>query len=172
MLQALRATGAALVAWFSDDPVLFEHSYGPVVDLYDLVLHCGGAPVLRFYEERFGRPTGVNLPFWTDHTAFPVVHGARPAETDVLFLGNMVGPVRRWRYDALAAMEHEVTVFGQVGEDPAGLGGGFLDAEHEVVQAGARARVALNIPQVFADHRGQPTWFPGLDALGAFELPS
>ncbi|MFB1427801.1 hypothetical protein ACEUE7_05830 [Micrococcus endophyticus] len=172
VLQALRATGAVLVAWFSDDPVLFEHSYGPVVDLYDLVLHCGGAPVLRFYEERFGRPTGVNLPFWTDHTAFPVVHGARPAETDVLFLGNMVGPVRRWRYDALAAMEHEVTVFGQVGEDPAGLGGGFLDAEHEVVQAGARARVALNIPQVFADHRGQPTWFPGLDALGAFELPS
>ena len=79
VLRLLRGTGAQLAVWLSDDPVLFEHSYGPVIDLYDLVMHCGDARVLRFHEERAGRPTGVNIPFWTDHTAFPRVHGALPA---------------------------------------------------------------------------------------------
>lgn len=172
VLQALRGTGAVLAAWLSDDPVLFEHSYGPVVELYDLVLHCGNEEVLRFYERRFGRPTGVNFPFWTDHVAFPAVYGQLEPETTVLFLGNVTGPVRRARYDQLAAMGHPVTIYGRVGPDPAGLGGGFLDSEAEVADAARRAQVALNIPQFFRDHRGQPTWFPGLDELGYFDLPS
>lgn len=172
VLRLLRGTGAQLAVWLSDDPVLFEHSYGPVIDLYDLVMHCGDARVLRFHEERAGRPTGVNIPFWTDHTAFPRVHGALPAEADVLFLGNVTGPVRRRRYEQLAAMESRVRIHGAVGDDPAGLGGGYLDTDAEVVAAAARVRTALNIPQVFADHRGTDTWFPGLDRLGSFEVPS
>lgn len=172
VLRLLRGTGAQLAVWLSDDPVLFEHSYGPVMDLYDLVMHCGDARVLRFHEERAGRPTGVNIPFWTDHTAFPRVHGALPAEADVLFLGNVTGPVRRRRYEQLAAMESRVRIHGAVGDDPAGLGGGYLDTDAEVAAAAARVRTALNIPQVFADHRGTDTWFPGLDRLGSFEVPS
>ncbi|QCU78355.1 hypothetical protein E7744_09395 [Citricoccus sp. SGAir0253] len=172
VLRELRGTGAALAVWFSDDPVPFELSYGPAVDLYDLVLHCGNERVLRFYEERFGRPTGVNFPFWTDHEAFPAVYGRQEPDTTALFLGNVAGPVRRGRYDLLAGMRHPVRIFGQAGEDPAGLGGGFLDTDAEVVRAGSRARVALNIPQFFRDHRGLRTWFPGLEGLGFFDLPS
>ena len=172
VLAALRATGGQLATWLSDDPVLYGLSYRSAPEDYDLVLHCGDARVLAFYEEQVGRPTGVNLPFWTDHIAFPHVYGRRPAEATVMFLGNLAGPVRRRRYEQLAAMRHDVRVYGSVEEDPAGLSAGFLDTDAEVVAAGARARLALNIPQFFADHRGSPTWFDGLDALGRFELPS
>ncbi|REE02756.1 glycosyltransferase family 4 protein [Citricoccus muralis] len=172
VLQALRGTGAVVAAWLSDDPVLFKDSYGPVIDLYDLILHCGNESVLRFYEQRFGRPTGVNFPFWTDHAAFPAVYGRHEPESTVMFLGNMVGPVRRARYEQLAAMGHSVRVYGRMEADPAGMGGGFLDSDAEVAEAGGRARVALNIPQFFSAYRGQPTWFPGLEDLGHFDLPS
>lgn len=172
VLQALRGTGAVVAAWLSDDPVLFKDSYGPVIDLYDLILHCGNESVLRFYEQRFGRPTGVNFPFWTDHAAFPAVYGQHEPESTVMFLGNMVGPVRRARYEQLAAMGHSVRVYGRMEADPAGMGGGFLDSDAEVAEAGGRARVALNIPQFFSAYRGQPTWFPGLEDLGHFDLPS
>ncbi|WP_313823356.1 hypothetical protein [Citricoccus sp.] len=172
VLQALRGTGAVVAAWLSDDPVLFKDSYGPIVDLYDLILHCGNESVLRFYEQRFGRPTGVNFPFWTDHAAFPAVYGRHQPESTVMFLGNMVGPVRRARYEQLAAMGHSVRVYGRMEADPAGLGGGFLDSDAEVAEAGGRARVALNIPQFFSAYRGQPTWFPGLENLSHFDLPS
>ncbi len=172
VLQALRGTGAVVAAWLSDDPVLFKDSYGPVIDLYDLILHCGNESVLRFYEQRFGRPTGVNFPFWTDHVAFPAVYGQHEPESTVMFLGNMVGPVRRARYEQLAAMGHSVRVYGRMEADPAGMGGGFLDSDAEVAEAGGRAQVALNIPQFFSAYRGQPTWFPGLEDLGHFDLPS
>lgn len=172
ILQALRGTGAQLAVWFSDDPVLFDLTYGPVLELYDLVLHCGNEAVLRFYQERFGRPTGVNFPFWTDHQAFPTVYGTQEPQTTALFLGNVAGPVRQARYEQLAGMNHPVRIFGQVDEDPAGLWGGFLDTDREVVEEGSRTRVALNIPQFFPDHRGLGTWFPGLDELGSFDLPS
>ncbi|XKH54510.1 hypothetical protein LG284_05845 [Citricoccus nitrophenolicus] len=172
VLQALRGTGAVVATWLSDDPVLFKDSYGPVIDLYDLVLHCGNESVLRFYEQRFRRPTGVNFPFWTDHAAFPAVYGQHEPESTVMFLGNMVGPVRRARYEQLAAMGHSVRVYGRMEADPAGMGGGFLDSDAEVAEAGGQARVALNIPQFFSAYRGQPTWFPGLEDLGHFDLPS
>lgn len=172
VLRRLRSTGAALAVWLSDDPVLFDLSYGPVIDHYDLILHCGTERVLQFYADRFNRPTGVNFPFWTDHTAFPVVYGRHPAESTAVFLGNVAGPVRRRRYEQLAALQTDVRIFGQVGDDPAGLGGGFLDTDREVSQALGRTKIALNIPQFFRDHRGLQTWFPGLDELGHFDLPS
>ena len=58
LLRRAKSTGAKLVVWLSDDPVLWDLTYGPVLDEYDLVLHCGTERVLRFYEEQFGRPTG------------------------------------------------------------------------------------------------------------------
>lgn len=172
VLERLRATGARLAVWLSDDPVLFGLSYGVSVDRYDLVLHCGNERVLQFYEDRFGRPTGVNFPFWTDHVAFPRVYGDHPPESTVMFLGNVVGPLRERRYAQLAGMRHSVRVFGRTGEDPAGIGGGYLDTEQEVLAAGARSRLALSIPQFFRDHHGQPSWFEGLGDLGHFDLPS
>lgn len=136
------------------------------------MLHCGTTNVLQHYEDFFGRPTGVNFPFWTDHEAFPYVWGREAPESDVLFLGNVHDAVRRRRYFAIGQMQADVRIHGNTGTDYLGLGGGYLDTDAEVVSAGAAARIALNIPQFFEDHRGLPTWFPGLDKLGFFEYPS
>ena len=172
LLSRLRSGGAGLAVWLSDDPVLFHLSYAPLLESYDLVLHCGTADVLQHYEDFFGRPTGVNFPFWTDHDAFPYVWGSEAPESSAVFLGNVHDHVRRKRYFALGAMKTNVRIHGNVGTDYLGLSGGYLDSDAEVVNAGARAQVAINIPQFFKDHRGLPTWFPGLDQLGFFEYPS
>lgn len=172
LMERMQRRGIKLAAWFSDDPVLFDLTYGPVVEQYDLVLHCGNAEVLRFYERQFGRPTGVNVPFWTDHDVFPRVWGTEDPASDALFLGNVQDEVRRQRYFDLAQLQSSVTVYGNVGNDYYGLSGGYLDSDAEVVAAGARARVALSVPQFFVNHRGLRTWFPGLDTLGFFEYPS
>jgi hypothetical protein len=172
LLERARRSPATLVAWFSDDPVLYQLSYGPVVDAYDLVLHCGGEAVLRFYEERHGRPTGVNFPFWTDTTAFPPVYGSREPETTAMFLGNVHNEVRRRRYLDLGRLRTPLRIHGLVGRDYHRLSGGYLDSDAEVVDAGSRVRVGINIPQYFADRAGLPTWFPGLDELGFFQFPS
>lgn len=172
LLQRAKSTGAKLIVWLSDDPVLWDLTYGPVLEDYDLVLHCGTERVLSFYEEQFGRPTGVNFPFWTDSIAFPYVFGNEERETQALFLGNVHDTVRRRRYFDLGSLTSSVRIHGGVGTDYYNLWGGFLDSDQEVVQAGARAAVAINIPQYFKDHRGLETWFPGLDRLGFFQYPS
>lgn len=172
LLRKLKRTGATTIAWFSDDPVLFDLSYGPVLTEYDLVLHCGNESVLRFYENFFGYPTGVNFPFWTDHVAFPATWGSREADTDLLFLGNVHDPVRRERYFAFGESELNIRVHGNIGADYFGLSGGYLLTDEEVVNSASTAKLALNVPQFFKDHKGLETWFPGLDDLGYFEYPS
>lgn len=172
LLRKIKRSGASAIAWFSDDPVLFDLSYGPVLSDYDLILHCGNESVLSFYEDYFGYPTGVNFPFWTDHHAFPAVWGSREPDTDVLFLGNMHDPVRRERYFAFGESGLNIRVHGNIGADYYGLSGGYLLTDEEVVNSASTAKLALNIPQFFKDHRGLETWFPGLDKLGYFEYPS
>lgn len=172
LLDRLQRRGIRVAAWFSDDPVLFDLSYAPLLERYDLVLHCADERVLRFYEEQFGYPTGVNVPFWTDHEAFPRVWGYREPSSDVMFLGNVDDEIRRHRYFDLASLGADVTIYGRVGDDPHGLGGGYLDSDADVVDAGSRTRMAINIPQFFENHRGLRTWFPELGSLGFFEYPS
>lgn len=172
LLRRAKSSGAKLLVWLSDDPVLWDLSYGPILDEYDIVLHCGTERVLRFYEEQYGRPTGVNIPFWTDPIAFPYVFGREQRETDALFLGNVHDTVRRQRYFDIGSLQSSVRIHGSVATDYFNLWGGFLDSDQEVVQAGARAAVAINIPQFFKDHYGLETWYPGLDRLGFFQYPS
>lgn len=172
LLYKLQSTGATMVAWFSDDPVLFDLSYGPILYDYDIVLHCGNERVLKFYEDFFGFPTGVNFPFWTDHEAFPNVWGSRTADTDLLFLGNVHDAVRRDRYFAMGSSDLRIRVHGNIGADYFAIGGGYLLTDFEVAEAASTALIALNIPQFFKDHRGLETWFPGLDRLGYFQFPS
>ena len=172
LFEKIKRKGITTIAWLSDDPVLFDLSYGPVIDSYDLILHCGNRRVLEFYESRFQRPTGVNFPFWTDHEAFPAVWGTSPATTDLMFLGNVNDEVRRGRYFELAKLKSKVRIHGNVGADYAGLSGGYLDGDAEVVASGSTTNAALNIPQFFENHRGLETWFQGLDKLGYFEFPS
>lgn len=172
LLQRVRKRGIRTVAWFSDDPVLFDLSYAPVLDAYDAVLHCGTEAVLSHYEQFFGRPTGVNFPFWTDHEAFPQVWGEEPPESRAMFLGNVQDTVRRKRYFDLAQFGDDIRIHGKVGSDYFHRSGGYLDTDAEVVAAGGRTDFAVNIPQWFRDHRGLETWFSGLDELGFFEFPS
>ena len=172
LLKRIKKHSIKTVAWFSDDPVLFGLTYGSVVQFYDMILHCGSAEVLKFYEDEFGYPTGVNFPFWTDHGAFPTVWGKEDPVSEVMFLGNLQDEVRRGRYFELAKLDASVRLYGNAGNDYFGLSGGFLDTDQEVVAAGARSQIAVNIPQFFSNHRGLRTWFPGVEKLGFFEYPS
>lgn len=172
LLELLKKSRAILMAWFSDDPVLFDLSYGPVLTSYDYVLHCGNRRILQFYENKFGFPTGVNFPFWTDHEAFPRIWGNNPITTDFIFLGNVHDEVRRERYFDLGRMTSRVRIHGQVGADYYGLFGGYLDDDYEIACSAASTRMALNIPQFFRNHNSLQTWFEGLGELGFFEYPS
>ncbi|SMY13259.1 glycosyltransferase family protein [Brevibacterium jeotgali] len=172
LLDKLRRTGAQLAVWLSDDPVLWDLSYRPVVDLYDIVLNSGSERVLKFYDSHFGRAVGVNFPFWTDNLSFPYVYGEYKPETVAMFLGNVQDEVRRNRYFNLTSLSTNLRIHGNTGIDFRNVSGGYLDSDREVVQAAARAKLAINIPQYFSDHSGLPTWFAGLDALGTFQYPS
>src|SRR4051812_15397200 len=167
----IRAAGVRALAWFADDPVLYRVLYRHVVEAYDLVLHCGAAPVLRFYEGRHG-PTGVNFPFWTDDEAFPFAPEPRETEYDAVFLGSTLGSVRSRRYGLLAGLPVSVRLFGQVDADPAGIARPFLRDDRDVAAALARARVGISLPQRFSDYRGDRFDYPGLAQLGSFEVPS
>lgn len=172
LLKRIKDSGIRLAVWLSDDPVLYDLIYGPVLSAYDLVLHCGNEKVLDFYETEFGRPTGVNFPFWTDSVAFPYVFGSREAYWNIMFLGNVHDQVRRNRYFELAEFKEDIKHFGNSGTDFLGISGGFLDTDDEVVAAASHSKAAMSIPQYFKDHKGMVTWFPGLDKLGSFEYPS
>lgn len=172
LLKRLRKSNAILAAWFSDDPVLWKLSYGHVVKSYDFVLHCGDERVLRFYEHRHGISTGVNFPFWTDGYAFPYVYEKNLAESDALFLGNVSDKVRRNRYFTLGRLKVSLRAHGKIGEDYFKISGGYLDADAEVIDAGSRTRIAINIPQFFSDHVGLQTGFDHIGDLGSFQYPS
>lgn len=172
LLRRMRRSGAHLAVWLSDDPVLWNFTYRPSIDLYDTVLHCGSERVLQFYDDYAGRAVGVNLPFWADEEEFPYVYGTRAPASTAIFLGNVDGPLRRRRYEGFGALRTDLLIYGRTGNDEYGIGAGYLDSPAEVVDAASRARIAITIPQFFADHRGSATWFEGLDTLGTFQFPS
>ena len=172
LVRSVSARGVHTMTWFSDDPVLFEHITRHLVDPYDTVLHCGGPRILAFYESAFGRPTGVNMPFWADPEEFPFLHDPAIADLDVAFLGSTRGDVRRHRYDVLAGLDASVRIYGRVDQDPGGIYGGFLDGTEETVLALRRARLALSIPQHFREYAGSRYDFPELGSLGSFDMPS
>lgn len=172
MAQRARTAGITTLVWLPDDPVLYKVCYRDIVEHYDIVLHCGRRHVLEFYESRHG-VRGVNLPFWTDNIEFP---RADPADTskdcDIVFLGNLTGPVRQRRYEQIAKLPGRIKIFGKADKDPHQLVQGYLNSEAEVAENLARARIGFNIPQIFQDYRGIDYDFDALARLGAFEYPS
>lgn len=172
LIERVKKKDIVLIAWFSDDPVLFDLSYGPIVSRYDAILHCGTEKVLHFYENMFGFATGVNFPFWTSHDEFPPVWGTGDVLSDAVFLGNVHDKVRRKRYFELGKMRSTVRVHGALNTDYFGITGGYLDNNREVVESMRHSKIAINIPQFFTDHAGLDTWFTELNDLGFFEYPS
>lgn len=170
-LQRLRDSGITLLAWFSDDPVLFRACTGPLAPEYDVTLHTGAEEVLELYEREYD-VRGVSMPFFTDPVAFPRSYGSRPPEHEVVFLGNTHTRVRWWRYEWLASTGLPVRLFGKVAADPAGLHAGRLATDREVADVLARTTVALSTPQRFSDYAGSRYDFPGLSELGEFDTPS
>lgn len=172
MLKDIRSKGVRTFVWLPDDPVLYNVCYEKIVDHYDCVLNCGTEKVLRFYEERH-RITGVNFPFWTDNIEFPRLRDLEiEPEYDIVFLGNITGPVRRDRYGIIAGISGNVRIFGRVNSDPENLCHGYLQGEKEVATALGKARLGLNIPQFFSDYCGQAYDFPELADFGSFQFPS
>lgn len=172
MLERIKFSGARSAVWLPDDPVLYQVCYHAIVEHYDIVLNCGPAKVLDFYQERHSCK-GVNFPFWTDNTEFPRCYsGADGSEYDVVFLGNLKGGVRRNRYGLVAGVPGSVRIYGRVENDPQGLCHGYLDDQSETASKLGAARLALNIPQFFKDYAGLPYDFPDLAGLGQFEFPS
>lgn len=161
--------------WLSDDPVLYKNCYKHVVDVYDIVLHCGYTEVLKFYEDA-GHVKGFNFPFWTDHISFPVVFNKHVPEMDLVFLGNMNGQVRRKRYLEFGTLPFVKKVYGLVDSDPYGIHGGFLKEAYLhtnlVSDVLARAKVGVSIPQFFKEYNGLDYDFPELAGLGYFQFPS
>lgn len=174
MLEYLRKKMKTAI-WLSDDPVLYKTCYAQVVNHYDIVLHCGYADVMEFYESK-GHPKGFNFPFWTDHHSFPAIFNPDNAQTDIVFLGNMNGQVRRKRYMELAALPFSKKVYGLLDSDPLGIHGGFLKEAYLhtnlVTDVLKHAKVGVSIPQFFSEYNGLHYDFPELANLGYFQFPS
>lgn len=171
-LAWLRAAGIRTAVWLPDDPVLYALSYRQIVDSYDLVLHCGGNDILRFYDCQ-GHKRGVNFPFWVDPALFSP-RSAAPAigAKRAVFLGNLVGPVRGNRYQRLAPLAGHLDLWGKSGPDPLGMHRGYLETMAAAATTLSAYQVGINIPQFFADYQQTPYDFPGLKELGHFFLPS
>lgn len=161
--------------WLSDDPVLYKTCYGKVVNSYDILLHCGYADVMKFYEKN-GHPKGFNFPFWTDHISFPIVYNPIKTEYEIAFLGNMNGQVRRKRYMELASLPYSKKVFGLLDSDPLGIHGGFIREAYlhteRVSEVLSKAKIGISIPQFFSEYNGLDYDFPELSSLGYFQFPS
>ncbi|OFT46107.1 hypothetical protein HMPREF3158_08870 [Corynebacterium sp. HMSC06G04] len=172
VLRKLKATGANVFAWLCDDPVLWELSYRTNSHMYDALLHCGDVDVIELYDKHLGHPGGINFPFWTDNTAFPYVYGNAGFDSDLVFLGNAQGQLRRKRYHDLAGLSLNVKMHGLTGLDYANLNHGYLDSDREVIESCGRAKMAVSFPQYFRDHKGLDTWFEGLADFEFFPFPS
>lgn len=161
--------------WLSDDPVLYKTCYGKVADSYDILLHCGYADVMKFYEEN-NHPKGFNFPFWTDHISFPIVYNPLRTEYEIVFLGNMNGQVRRKRYMELASLPYSKKVFGLLDSDPLAIHGGFIREAYlhteRVSEVLSRAKIGISIPQFFSEYNGLDYDYPELAGLGYFQFPS
>lgn len=172
MLMTLRRSADARWAvWHSDDPVFFESLSVHVAQEYDLNLHAGDERVLELYERVLG-VRGWSFPFWVDPDVFPRVHRLDPPDWPLVFVGNAHTPVKRWRYDALSALDGKVCVVGNAWPDPAGLSVGRTTEPAAAVTFVSRSGAALNFHQRMSDYRGTRYWSARMEGCGEFTFPS
>jgi hypothetical protein len=172
MIEYVKGKGVQTLVWLPDDPVLYGVCYSNIVEHYDFVLNCGGLTILEWYERQHD-VRGINFPFWTDRSEFPLTHDPRSnSEFDIAFLGQIKGPIRRQRYDLLASLPGEVRIYGRIESDPKKLYHGYLTSAAETASVLGRAKLAFNIPQFFEHYRGHEYDFPELSSMGHFQYPS
>jgi len=167
----IRKAGVRTIVWFPDDPVLYNLVYGKIIDLYDIPLHCGDQRVLNFYHYH-GHTTGINFPFWLDPAVFNYVYDPSAATGNVVFFGNMHGPIRQGRYDIVCSSHTDVSIYGKVASDPRGRVKGIINGPAETVKVLGTYRIGINIAQEFSSYANTQYDYPGLAMLGAFFLPS
>jgi hypothetical protein len=167
----LRAQGIFTIAWFPDDPVLYEVQTSLIASHYDLTLHATTAAVLTLYESDLG-VRGLAFPFWTDNVAFPRLYNPDKSEVDLVFIGNTHTRVKQWRYHWIAELPLSTEIHGLVKEDPNGIHRGSAISDKDLARAAARGRLGLSLSQRFSDYSGDRFHFPALDALGEYVLPS
>lgn len=167
----LRRDGVRIAAWLSDDPVLFASGYRHAIESVDLLLHCGGAPVIEHYDRLGLAAPGVNFPFWTATRARR--DPERPTTHRGVFLGHLRGAVRSHRLGLLESLDPMPAIYGQLDRGASSAAWlGELRTTAEIDRALADAAVGLSLPQQFADYAGTELDFEGLAALGGFETPS
>ncbi len=172
-VESVRDRGVTTIIWLPDDPLLYDLSYKYVVDAYDIVLHCGHADVISFYQEKHPGINGFNFPFWSGSKYYYYSYDPENATCDLGFVGNCHTKNRAGRYELLASLPFRVSLYGLLPHgfvDHAGIHRGYLDKCHpEVI---GRFRVALNIPQFFRDSADTEYQFDGLSRFESFFFPS
>jgi hypothetical protein len=172
MLASLRGSADARWAvWHSDDPVFFESLSVHIAQEYDLSLHAGDERVLRLYERALD-VRGWSFPFWVDPDIFPRVHRLHPPDWPLIFVGNTHTEVKRWRYDALRALDGGVRIVGNAWPDPAGLGVGRTTDPAAAITYVSRSGAALNFHQRMSDYRDSRYWSARMEECGEFTFPS
>lgn len=171
-LRRLRDAGVLTAVWLPDDPVLYAITYRAVVDHYDHVFHCGTGSVLRFYASH-GHAPGIACPFWVDPEQWAYEWSVEGANDSLVFMGNLHNAAKQGRYAQLAqAGAARVAVYGKCASDPVGIHRGELHGVDAIRSVCIRYAAGVNIPQHFSDYAGTRYDFPGLSALGTFDLPS
>ncbi|MFF7397939.1 hypothetical protein ACFZAI_15895 [Achromobacter sp. NPDC008082] len=171
MLVRLNQAGIRSVVWLADDPVLYKSLYQHVVDLYDVVLHAGGADVLAFYQ-KLGHKPGVNFPFWCEPSKGDDVYDVKRTSSEFVFLGNAIGPVKTRRNDILARFGTGISCYGKTDRPELGIFKSYLSDPQSITRALLSGRMAINIPQFFSDYVNSENYFPGIESFGSFYLPS
>ncbi len=173
-IKRLRTTGAKIFVWLPDDPVLYR-VYAQTINEYDLSLHCGGKPILQFYD-RHGHKPGVRFPFWADNTRIPFVGSQATGPVSAAFFGLLTGRIKADRGTILLSLKDSfpggITVYGR-GDIPEGLTeGGYLNGEAQMAAALSQHHVILNVPQVFSTYMETRWAQPEFPKLGHFEITS
>ena len=171
VLKRLRQRKILLVAWFSDDPVLYRNVYCKVVGRVDIVLNCGNSRVMEFYAHE-GLANNVNFPFWTDQDFFPYCYPTTEKLWDGVFLGNAHNRFKRNRLRVLSQIPGNLVAFGRSSQEYNHLYHGSLDSPLQIATTISKSRVAFSIPQYFSDYADSEHDFPELATMESFVLPS
>lgn len=173
-IELLKNKNIYTFAWLPDDPLLYQICYKHIVNLYDVVLHCGYADVIEFYQRRHGVQNGFCFPFWSSEKYFPYIYNLNATQYDVGFLGNCHTINRKGRYELLANLPFKTVFFGRPPKEGnyTDIWGGYIHNETDIPEHLQKLKLAISVPQFFADAKDTIYSFPDLSLFESFYFPS